>query len=166
MPIPTAPNSGRVSRRIPKSLVSLITVASLGVGGLFVLGALRRWNDPQHCWGWTPFKQLDASGNPLPMSEQPWSFRAAVERCIEQRRAHRSGPFGAFVTREGRAALSCERRWGQFQELIAQDHPAESLPVSYAIRDRLDPSSLAHKERFMEACVPIRTRELRDLGSD
>ncbi len=155
-----------------KILISLFMLGTVVMGGLFALGAIHRWNDPHHCWGWTPGKLLDGpggqSGEALPMSKQPESFRAAVDRCVQQRRAHRSGPLGAFRTRGDRAALSCERRWSSFEDWLRQGNPvaAHGVALSYGITDRLDPASPGDRERFMESCVPIRARELRQRGSD
>lgn len=152
-----------------KILISLAVVGALVVSAPLALGAAQRWHDSRHCWGWTPGKVLDgpdrSSGGPLPMSHQPESFRRAVRRCVELRRAHRSGLFGT-LTRGDRAALSCERRWDRLVELAAEGNAAGSFPASFGMSERLDPSSPAARELFMSECVPVRTRELRELGSD
>ena len=157
---------------VRKILLPLVVTGAVVLGGLFGLGGVQRWNDGRHCWGWTPGKLLGGpggqSGEALPMSRQPESFRAAVERCVELRRAHRSGPFGAIRTREDRVALSCARRWSSFGDRLREGNPvaAHGVAVSYGITDRLDPANPDDEDRFMRTCLPIRARQLDERGSD
>jgi hypothetical protein len=129
---------------------------------------VQRWRDPFHCWGWTPGKTLDGpdghSGNALPMAQQPEAFHRAVERCVQLRRKHRSGLFGSRTLGD-RAALSCERRWDTLMELEGGNGLAADAYLEIYGLPRLDPSRVADKDRFMDACVPIRTRELDQRGS-
>jgi hypothetical protein len=153
-----------------KIVVVLVVVGAVYAGGALAVGAAQRRGDPGHCWGWTPGKILDgpggASGNPLPMAQQPEAFRQAVDRCVELRRAHRSGLFGTRTLGD-RAALSCERRWGSLVEHLEGGNTvaADAFLEMYGLSERLDPSRVADKERFMDACVPLRTRQLEQRGS-
>ena len=153
-----------------KIVIVLVVVGAVYAAGALTVGATQRWGDPGHCWGWTPGKILDGpggvSGNPLPMAQQPEAFRHAVERCIELRRAHRSGFFGTRTLGD-RAALSCERRWSWLVEYLEGDNvvAAGAFLEMYGLSERLDPSRGSDKERFMDACVPLRTRQLEQRGS-
>jgi hypothetical protein len=138
-------------RRRPLKVTIPVLLVAL-VGGLVMLGALERWNDPRQCQGSTPGKLLVGGqpGKALPMAKQPESFKAAVERCVELRRAHRT--LGLFLTTGNRAALSCERRWERYD------------PATVAAFD--PPEPVLDHEGFMKACVPARARQLRERGSD
>ncbi|MGH9042417.1 MAG: hypothetical protein ACRDZ3_19545 [Acidimicrobiia bacterium] len=142
-------------RPLTRRLTRALLIASLATGGVFALAAAERWHDRTHCWGWTPYKNVE-----------PGYFDRAVELCTEGRQAHRLGPFGLFgPSFEGRAAGRCGSLWA-----AVEVPPVGSDVLNRGVLERygfngVPTATSADRERFMESCIDVRASELRARGS-
>jgi len=143
-------------------LVAALVVAVAGVAGLGAVRAAERSQDRSVCRGYTEGLVLGPDGQGLPLNRQPASYRQALDRCVAIRSSHRAGPLGLFgVTTTGKAAASCDRAWTRLGSLSATNPSAvDGWGEGYGIHGRLDPTSPADRQRYLDACIPSRAREL------
>jgi hypothetical protein len=152
--------SNRSGMRAKLVAVLLVVVGVVGLDA--AVRAAERSHDRSVCRDYTEGLVLGSNGRGLPLSRQPASYREALDRCIGIRGSHRAGPFGlSGVTVTGQAAASCDRAWTRLGSLSATNPAAaDSWGEGYGIHGRLDPTSPADRQRYLDACIPSRAREL------
>lgn len=143
-----------MNRRRP-TLLAVALVALSIPAMLFGLSRDQRWDDWDDCRSWSV---------PVAADAEPEYHRRAVDLCVEGRRAYRSGLFGLWSNRESRAAGRCGALWAAVEIPPRASPWFLDAPGRYGITVPLSPTP-ADRERFMDACVPARTAELRARGS-